>query len=76
MVDLASPRMMSSLYTVAAMHGGVSFRCDPQSWHPDLSWLEQCLQGETKPSMVVLVNPNNPTGNVHTTRRIIPVACS
>ena len=65
--------MMSS-YKVAAMHGGMSFRCDPQSWHPDLSWLEQCLQGETKPSMVVLVNPNNPTGKLHTARHIVSVA--
>ncbi|KAL3139126.1 putative uncategorized biosynthetic cluster, variant 2 [Trebouxia sp. C0010 RCD-2024] len=37
-------------------------RCDAESWHPDLSWLEQCLQGKEKPTMVVLVNPNNPTG--------------
>lgn len=49
------------------------FRCDPDTWHPDLSWLEQCLQGEAKPSMVVLVNPNNPTGKPFTQLIVLPI---
>jgi hypothetical protein len=36
--------------------------CDPDSLHPDLSWLQQQLQGPQPPRMVVLVNPCNPTG--------------
>ena len=38
-------------------------RCDPDSCHPDLNWLEHCLQSPDPPRMVVLVNPNNPTGD-------------
>ena len=41
----------------------VLFRCNPESWHPDLDWLEECLQSSDPPRMVVLVNPCNPTGN-------------
>ena len=37
-------------------------RCDPQTWHPDLDWLEQELSQPDAPKMVVLVNPCNPTG--------------
>jgi len=37
--------------------------CDPYSFHPDLDWLEKQLLGSsTRPRMVVIVNPNNPTG--------------
>ena len=36
--------------------------CDRQTWHPDLDWLEGELAGPNPPKMVVLVNPNNPTG--------------
>lgn len=36
--------------------------CDPDSLHPDLTWLQQQLQGPQPPRMVVLVNPCNPTG--------------
>ena len=44
-------------------------RCDPQTWHPDLDWLEQELARPNAPKMVVLVNPCNPTGEdpaIHT----------
>lgn len=37
-------------------------QCDPQTWHPDLDWLEQQLQQPGRLKMVVLVNPCNPTG--------------
>ncbi len=37
-------------------------RCHPDSLHPDLAWLEDQLQQPSPPRMVVLVNPNNPTG--------------
>ena len=37
-------------------------RCHPDSLHPDLAWLEEQLQQPSPPRMVVLVNPNNPTG--------------
>ncbi|CAL8463420.1 g2954 [Coccomyxa elongata] len=37
-------------------------QCDPQSWHPNLNWLEQELSQPNPPKMVVLVNPCNPTG--------------
>ena len=36
--------------------------CDPQTWHPDLEWLQRELRKPNPPKMVVLVNPNNPTG--------------
>ncbi len=39
-------------------------QCDPQSWHPNLNWLEQELSQPNPPKMVVLVNPCNPTGKV------------
>lgn len=43
--------------------GNVVFgECDRQTWHPDLDWLERELEGPNPPKMVVLVNPNNPTG--------------
>jgi hypothetical protein len=34
----------------------------PLCRHPDLDWLERELAGPSPPSMVVLVNPCNPTG--------------
>ena len=37
-------------------------RCNPQTLHPDLDWLEAELAGPSPPKMVVLVNPCNPTG--------------
>ncbi len=37
-------------------------RCHPDSLHPDLDWLEDQLRQPSPPRMVVLVNPNNPTG--------------
>ena len=36
--------------------------CDRSTWRPDLDWLEAELAGPRPPKMVVLVNPNNPTG--------------
>lgn len=36
--------------------------CNPQTFHPDLVWLEQQLQGPDAPKMVVITNPCNPTG--------------
>ena len=36
--------------------------CDPQTLHPDLAWLEAALAAAAPPTMVVIVNPNNPTG--------------
>ena len=44
--------------------------CDRETWHPDLDWLEQELAGPKPPKMVVLVNPNNPTGAPHLYIRI------
>ena len=40
-------------------------RCHPDSLHPDLDWLEEQLKQPSPPKMVVLVNPNNPTGAVN-----------
>ena len=37
-------------------------RCHPDSLHPDLDWLAEQLRQPSPPKMVVLVNPNNPTG--------------
>lgn len=36
--------------------------CSPQTLHPDLDWLSLELSSPSPPKMVVLVNPNNPTG--------------
>lgn len=39
--------------------------CDPVTFHPDLDWLERTLlhsSNSPRPKMVVIVNPNNPTG--------------
>eukprot|EP00890_Picochlorum_soloecismus_P006017 jgi/Picsp_1/6416/NSC_03764-R1_transaminase transferring nitrogenous groups len=36
----------------------------PETYHPDLDWLETVLSSDKPPKMVVLVNPNNPTGVV------------
>lgn len=44
-------------------------RCNSQSWHPDLDWLEETLKGKEPPRMVVLVNPCNPTGNFTSSSR-------
>eukprot|EP00873_Tetraselmis_striata_P044831 jgi/Tetstr1/465095/TSEL_009823.t1 len=43
--------------------GGVVFGpCRPDTFHPDLDWLEAEVNGERPPRMVTIVNPNNPTG--------------
>lgn len=42
--------------------GVVLGRCDPDTWHPDLDWLEDALSGPVPPKMVVITNPCNPTG--------------
>ena len=34
----------------------------PETFHPDLDWLEKELQGPNKPKLVYIVNPCNPTG--------------
>ena len=47
-------------------------KCDPQSWHPNLDWLEQELSQPNPPKMVVLVNPCNPTGNTWTAALAMP----
>ena len=36
--------------------------CDPDTFQPDLDWLEQRFRQPDPPKMVVLINPNNPTG--------------
>ena len=36
----------------------------PETFYPDLDWLEKELQGPQKPKVVYLVNPGNPTGAV------------
>ncbi len=40
--------------------------CSPDTFHPDLAWLENHLSQHPRTKMVVLVNPNNPTGVVMT----------
>lgn len=37
-------------------------RTDPWTAQPDLDWLESRFQQSHPPKLVVLVNPNNPTG--------------
>jgi len=37
---------------------------DPETMLPDLDWLEEALDSEKPPKLVVLVNPCNPTGVV------------
>lgn len=34
----------------------------PETYHPDLDWLEQELQSPDPPRLVYVVNPGNPTG--------------
>ena len=35
---------------------------DPDTWHPDLDWLERELKGPRPPKLVYVVSPGNPTG--------------
>ena len=44
--------------------------CDPNTFHPDLDWLEKELTGPDPPKLVYLVNPSNPTGVI--TRLHVP----
>ena len=41
---------------------------DPETWHPDLDWLERELKGPRPPKLVYVVSPGNPTG-------ALPTAC-
>lgn len=34
----------------------------PDTWHPDLDWLEAELESREPPKLVYVVNPCNPTG--------------
>jgi len=36
--------------------------CHPNTFHPDLDWLEEQLQRPDRPKVVYIVNPCNPTG--------------
>lgn len=36
--------------------------CDPETFIPDLDWLQQELTGPSPPRAVYLVNPSNPSG--------------
>lgn len=50
---------------VQMMGGSQSLRLgpsDPETFHPDLDWLQQQLEGPQPPKLVYLVNPGNPTG--------------
>lgn len=40
----------------------------PDTWHPDLDWLEHELKGPRPPKLVYVVSPGNPTG-------ALPTAC-
>ena len=53
---------LMALQMTGGGHSVVYGRCDPDTWQPDLDWLEQALSGPDPPKMVVLVNPCNPTG--------------
>lgn len=37
-------------------------KCDPHTLQPDLDWLEKRFDEPNPPTLVVLVNPCNPTG--------------
>ena len=37
--------------------------CDPETFHPDLDWLEERCNSQSPPRLVYLVNPANPTGD-------------
>ena len=60
------PYYFNALMAVQMMGGGntISYGpSDPDTFHPDLDWLEEELKGPNKPQLVYLVNPCNPTGN-------------
>ena len=40
---------------------------DPDTWHPDLDWLERELNGPRPPKLVYVVSPGNPTGTLPST---------
>lgn len=62
------PYYFNALMAVQMMGGGntVTFGpSHPDTFYPDLDWLEQELQGPNKPKVVYIVNPCNPTGTVY-----------
>ncbi len=38
-------------------------RSHPDTWRPDLDWLQDQLEGPNPPKLVYIVNPCNPTGD-------------
>lgn len=61
------PYYFNALMAVQMMGGGntISYGpSDPDTFYPDLDWLEKELKGPSKPKLVYLVNPCNPTGDL------------
>lgn len=61
------PYYFNHLMMIQMAGGAESIRFGPyvpETYHPDLDWLETVLSSDKPPKMVVLVNPNNPTGVV------------
>jgi len=44
------------------------YRCDPNSWQPDISSIEQGIDDNT--SMILVNSPNNPTGAIYSEENI------
>lgn len=64
-VMLFKPYYFNHMMAIQMTGGGrhvVLGECDPNTLHPDLDWLESALSGPSKPKMVVVTNPCNPTG--------------
>ena len=64
-VVLFRPYYFNHMMAVQMTGGGSHVVLGPyekESYHPDFEWLAQEVRGSCPPKMVVLVNPNNPSG--------------
>ena len=61
----------ASMESFAADSEPISYKLDPHNeWQPDMTHLEQQIQAHPEVTAILMINPNNPTGAVHSKKTV------